>query len=101
MQYGFFHFLTIKEKEASSVPQFNHLTCPPTHMFVQAVILCFHGRELHGCTIKVEEMGDMPNQNCIRVPGKMGMYSCGDVKRTRDGRVNIIFDAYWVMMWNI
>ena len=88
MQYGFVHFLTVEEKEASSAPRLSRLTCPPTHMFVQAAILRFHGTELHGRTIKVEEIRDTPHQKRVRVPGKMVAYACGEAKRTRDGRVN-------------
>lgn len=35
----------------------------------------------------MEEIRDI-NQNRVRVPGKMVAYACGELKRTRDGRVN-------------
>lgn len=48
----------------------------------------FHGTELHGRTIKVEEIRDLHKHKRVRVPGKMVAYACGEPKKTRDGKTN-------------
>jgi hypothetical protein len=68
MEYGFVTFPTVQEKEAA--------------------ILQFHGMEFHGRTLKVEGVRDFDNRNRVRVPGKMVAYACGELKKTRDGRIN-------------
>ena len=68
MEYGFVTFPTVQEKEAA--------------------IVQFHGREFHGRTLKVEQVRDFDNRNRVRVPGKMVAFACGELKKTRDGRIN-------------
>lgn len=68
MEYGFVTFPNEKEKEAA--------------------IHRFHGTELHGRNIKVEEIRDFHDRNRVRVPGKMVAFACGELKKTRNGRIN-------------
>jgi len=68
LQYGFVTFMTVEEKEAA--------------------IIRFHGHELNGRRIKVEPIKDDPDCKRVRVPERLILYACGEVKKTRDGRTN-------------
>ena len=68
LRYGFVTFPTVEEKEKA--------------------LIKFHGYELNGRQLKVECIRDSPGINRVRVPEKMVMYMCGEVKKTSDGRVN-------------
>ena len=66
--YGFVTFPNVEEKEKARIK--------------------FHGYELNGRQLKVESIRDTPGINRVRVPEKMVMYTCGEAKKTSDGRVN-------------
>ena len=68
LRYGFVTFPNVEEKERA--------------------LLKFQGYELNGRQLKVECIRDRPGVNRVRVPEKMVLYMCGEVKKTSDGRVN-------------
>lgn len=68
LKYGFVTFPSIQEKEYAMIR--------------------FSGCKLNGRRIRVEEILDTPRSGRVRVPGKLVSYAVGDVKRTRDGKVN-------------
>eukprot|EP00978_Attheya_sp_CCMP212_P041755 scaffold243667_cov44-Attheya_sp.AAC.1 len=70
LKYGFVSFLNESEKAAA--------------------ILRFHGHELNGRTIKVEEIKDDVKKNRVRVPEKIVAYTVGKPKKTRDGSKNTL-----------
>lgn len=48
----------------------------------------FHGYNLMGRNIKVEEIRDHPKKGRVRVPENLVSYVIGEVKKTRDGKAN-------------
>ena len=56
----------------------------------EAALEKFHNYELNGRPLRVECIVDHPKRRRVRVPGKLVAYTCGEIKKTGDGRVNTL-----------
>lgn len=60
----------------------------PTEEETKAALIAFHGYEVNGRQLKVENIKDDERHSRIRVPGKLIEYVVGPAKKTRNGEVN-------------
>mmetsp|Transcript_17468 Transcript_17468/g.25823 ORF Transcript_17468/g.25823 Transcript_17468/m.25823 type:complete len:440 (+) Transcript_17468:205-1524(+) len=68
---------------------YGFVTFPNVEEKTRALIK-FANYELNGRPLRVECIEDKPNAKRVRIPERMVAYTCGEAKKTGDGRVNTL-----------